>query len=142
MGKTKAYHSSFWNVAKPLILSTLCGCAMIAALLAIAGFVLLKLGHNSTVCYQWDCNCNFCIERLIFRIGCRKNGETKWADSGRNYRPAAIVSVVNRQCQLWDLPVLHGILRDSICCNGPCRCVRWFTGSKQTQQNKIILFYL
>ena len=45
MGKTKAYHSSFWNVAKPLILSTLCGCAMIAALLAIAGFVLLKLGQ-------------------------------------------------------------------------------------------------
>ena len=45
MGKTNAYHSSFWNVAKPLILSTLCGCAMIAALLAIAGFVLLKLGQ-------------------------------------------------------------------------------------------------
>lgn len=46
MIKTKEkQNSSVWSFSKPLIISTLCGAAMTAALLAIAAFVLLKVGQ-------------------------------------------------------------------------------------------------
>ncbi len=46
MIKTKETRSiSFGAVAKPLLISILCGAAMIAALLSLAAFVLLKVGQ-------------------------------------------------------------------------------------------------
>ncbi|MDD5953133.1 MAG: TIGR04086 family membrane protein [Oscillospiraceae bacterium] len=49
MVKTKEKHnSSVWRWSKPLLISLLCGSAMIAVLLIAAGFVLLKVGNIQT----------------------------------------------------------------------------------------------
>ena len=45
MIKTKENNNLFWKVSKPLLISTLCGTGIIAALLALASVILLCTGQ-------------------------------------------------------------------------------------------------
>ena len=45
MVKAKERQKSFWAVSRPVVISAVCGAAMIAALLAIASVVLLYTGQ-------------------------------------------------------------------------------------------------
>lgn len=79
MIKTKEKQSgSIWNFAKPLLISVLCGAAMIAALLAAAALVLLKVGQigasvTSSVVIV-ICACSAILAGVIVGKLAKKNG--------------------------------------------------------------------